>query len=239
MAQFLDYGYLTRATRRVGSSLAALARAPEAPVNLQEHFGSVRSNTISLSWNANPDPAKGVSEVRLERLDERWLDEVADLVADPDVRRFTRIAEPPPEGFARTWIASYEAGRRDGSREGFAVFDADGRFVGLGLAPGIDRAAGELELGYIVARAARGRGVATEILRLLTRWAFEEAEAQRVYLIIDVDNPASARVAERCGYRLEGVMRSIHVKQGQRADAGLWSRLPGDPYVVAGSRRDA
>jgi RimJ/RimL family protein N-acetyltransferase len=167
--------------------------------------------------------------VRLERLDDRWLDEVADLVADPDVRRFTRIEEPPPEGFARSWIDAYETGRRDGSREGFAVLDAEGRFVGLGLAPQIDREGRELELGYIVAAQARGRGLGTEILRQLTRWAFDELEAQRVYLIIDVENPASARVAERCGYRLEGIMRSIHLKQGQRIDAGLWSRLPGDP----------
>ena len=176
-------------------------------------------------------------EVRLERLDERWVDAVADLVADPEVLRFTRIPEPPPDGFARSWIGMYEAGRRDGSREGFAAVDREGRFVGLGLAPEIDRAAGELELGYIVAREARGRGLGSEILRLLTRWAFEEVEAQRVHLIIDVENPASARVAERCGYRLEGVMRSIHVKQGQRADAGLWSRLPGDPRPVEGDAR--
>lgn len=169
-------------------------------------------------------------QVRLERLDERWLDEVAGLVADPDVRRFTRIPEPPPEGFAQTWIDAYEAGRRDGSREGFAALDPDGAFVGLGLAPEIDRAAGELELGYIVAGSARGRGVGTQILQLLTRWAFDELQAERAVLIIDVDNHVSARVAERCGYRLEGVMRSIHVKQGQRADAGLWSRLPGDPH---------
>lgn len=175
-----------------------------------------------------------VGEVQLERLDERWLDAVGDLVADPDVRRFTRIPEPPPDGFASSWIGMYEAGRRDGSREGFAAADRDGRFVGLGLAPEIDRVAGELELGYIVAREARGRGVATEILRLLTRWAFDEVEARRAYLIIDVGNPASARVAERCGYQFEGVMRSIYVKQGQRADVGLWSRLPGDPRPVEG-----
>jgi RimJ/RimL family protein N-acetyltransferase len=154
---------------------------------------------------------------------------VADLVADPEVRQFTRIEEPPPEGFARTWIDAYMRARRDGSREGFAALDGDDRFVGLGLAPEIDREGGELELGYIVAAQARGRGLGTEILRQLTRWAFDELEAQRVYLIIDVENPASARVAERCGYRLEGIMRSIHLKQGQRIDAGLWSRLPGDP----------
>jgi hypothetical protein len=52
-----------------------------------------------------------VTEVRLERLDQRWVDDVADLVIDPDVRRFTRLPEPPPDGFARSWIESYEVAR--------------------------------------------------------------------------------------------------------------------------------
>jgi RimJ/RimL family protein N-acetyltransferase len=170
-----------------------------------------------------------VQDVRLEPLDERWLDDVAELVADPQVQRFTRIPEPPPQDFARSWIAMYIEGRRDGTREGFAAVDGDGRFVGLGLAPTIDPEARELELGYIVASGARGRGIATEILRLLTEWAFHTIHAARAFLIIDVDNKASQRVGARCGYRHEGDMRSIHLKDDRRIDAGLWSRLPTDP----------
>lgn len=67
------------------------------------------------------------------------------------------------------------------------------------------------------------------MLRLLTSWAFDEANALRLYLIINVGNPASERVAERCGYVREGVMRSWHLKNGICIDAGLWSRLPSDP----------
>ena len=67
------------------------------------------------------------------------------------------------------------------------------------------------------------------MLRQLTQWAFDEAGALRIVLIIDVDNAASVRVAERCGYVLEGVMRSSHLKQGIRIDAGIWSRIPSDP----------
>ena len=63
----------------------------------------------------------------------------------------------------------------------------------------------------------------------LTRWTFDELGALRITLIIDVANGASARVAERCGYVLEGVMRSTYLKDGVRVDAGLWSRLPSDP----------
>jgi RimJ/RimL family protein N-acetyltransferase len=47
-------------------------------------------------------------------------------------------------------------------------------------------------------------------------------------LIIDVTNEASRKVAQRSGYAFEGVMRSIHLKQGRRVDAELWSKLPSD-----------
>jgi len=165
--------------------------------------------------------------MRLEPLDEPHLGAVAALLDDPDVLRFTRVPEPAPPGFERQWLARYEAARADGSAEAFAALDDDGTFLGLALAPEIDREGAEMELGYITAPAARGRGVASEMLRALTEWAFEQG-AQRIYLIINVENAASERVAARCGYTREGVMRSIHLKQGRRTNASLWSRLPSD-----------
>lgn len=152
------------------------------------------------------------------------------LVADPDVLRFTRVPESVPPGFADGWGARYEEGRAAGAMEGFAAFDpVDGAFLGLALAPEIDREARQVELGYLVAPPARGRGVAVEMLGFLTRWAFEEAGALRAVLLIDVDNVASQRVAERCGYVLEGVARSLHLKGDIRTDTQIWSRLPSDP----------
>jgi RimJ/RimL family protein N-acetyltransferase len=170
-----------------------------------------------------------VAQLRLVPLGREHLEDVRAMLDDPEILRFTRIPEPTPEEFPEEWIERYEEGRRDGSREGFAAIDGDGRFVGLALAPTIDREGAEVELGYIVVPHARGRGVATEMLRQLTRWAFDEAGALRIALVIDVENAASERVAERCGYVREGVMRSSHVKQGIRADAAIWSRLPSDP----------
>jgi RimJ/RimL family protein N-acetyltransferase len=147
------------------------------------------------------------------------------LLRDPDVLRFTRVPDPPPAGFARDWLDRY---RRGDGCAGFAAEDDDGRFLGLGVAPSIDAEAREIELGYIVAPAARGRGVATELLEQLTRWALEDAGALRVVLLIDAANGASSRVAERCGYVREGLMRSVHLKQGRRTDQEVWSRLASD-----------
>ncbi len=167
--------------------------------------------------------------VSLRPLAAEHLDDVSALFDDPAVLRFTRLPVPPPPGYARTWLERYEAGRIEGTREAFVALDDDGRFAGLALAVDIDREGREVELGYITAPAARGRGVATGMLDELTRWAFDELGALRVTLIIDVENRASSRVAERCGYVLEGVMRSSYLKDDVRVDAGLWSRLPTDP----------
>lgn len=148
---------------------------------------------------------------------------------DPDVLRFTRVPDPLPPGFGAEWIARYEAARPDGDKEAFAVLDDAGELVGLALAPKIDREAAEAELGYLTAPHARGRGYATRMLRWLTRWAFGELGIVRAYLIIQTANPGSEEVARRCGYTLEGVMRSTYLKSDIRVDAGLWSRLATDP----------
>jgi RimJ/RimL family protein N-acetyltransferase len=96
------------------------------------------------------------------------------------------------------------------------------------MVPDLDAETREAELGYLVTPEHRGRGVATAIVRALTDWAFARG-AQRVFLVIDVENPASSRVAAKAGFTREGLMRSIELKQGRRIDAELWSRLPSDP----------
>ena len=167
--------------------------------------------------------------IRLEPLSESHLEAVAGLLDDPDVQRFTRVPVPVPADFPRRWLSRYEEGRLDGSREAFAIVDAHDAFLGLALAPEIKRDAREAELGYIVAPSARGRGVAGAGLGLLTDWAFEELGVLRIELLIDVDNEPSKRVAERCGYIREGVLRSAHLKDDLRSDTEIWSRLPTDP----------
>ena len=178
-----------------------------------------------MSQNAN------VNDVRLELLTEAHLPAFAEIVDDPDVLRFTRFPAPPEPGFAEQWYARYQAGRQKATSEVFAAMSAEGDFLGVALAPHIDPVASEMELGYLVVPAARGRGVASEMLRQLTSWAFTERRTMRATLLIDVAHVASQRVAVRAGYTLEGVMRSTYFKPGaERSDVQLWSRLPSDPF---------
>jgi RimJ/RimL family protein N-acetyltransferase len=167
--------------------------------------------------------------IRLEPLGAEHVAAVEAMLDDPDSLRFTRVPEPVPPGFGQAWLEIYEEERRTGTREAFAILSDEGQFLGLALAPKIDRETRTAELGYMVAPEARGRGVATEALRRLTAWAFDELDLFRLELLISVDNAGSKKVAERCDYVRDGILRSAYFKQGRREDTEIWSRLATDP----------
>jgi RimJ/RimL family protein N-acetyltransferase len=66
-------------------------------------------------------------------------------------------------------------------------------------------------------------------LRQLTEWAFAELGMFRLELKISAENIGSKKVAERCGYVREGVLRSVYFKQDLRDDTEIWSGLATDP----------
>ncbi|MBA2742159.1 MAG: GNAT family N-acetyltransferase [Actinobacteria bacterium] len=84
-------------------------------------------------------------------------------------------------------------------------------------------------IGYWVATEARGGGVCTRALRVLSRWALDELALARLELITDPDNLASQRVAVKVGFQREGVLRShlLH-PDGRLRDSVMFSLLPGE-----------
>jgi RimJ/RimL family protein N-acetyltransferase len=65
-------------------------------------------------------------------------------------------------------------------------------------------------------------------VRLIARWAFDALGIARLELTCGPDNEVSQRVALRCGFVREGVMRSHLPFKGGRRDTVLFSLLPGE-----------
>jgi RimJ/RimL family protein N-acetyltransferase len=84
------------------------------------------------------------------------------------------------------------------------------------------------ELGCGVIPAARGRGIATEALRLLAEWALHTLGLGRLQVFVAPENRPALRLAESAGFRREGLLRSYWEDNGSRLDAVVLSRLPGD-----------
>jgi ribosomal-protein-alanine N-acetyltransferase len=184
--------------------------------------------TRPQAW-ARPAPPLSDGVVRLEPIEERFVSEFEALTHDPEVIRFTRVPARRSNDFAAGWIAGYVQGWAEGSRAGFAIVDVDdGAFLGMCGLIRIEWDASEAEIGYVVAPAARGRGTAGRSIDLISRWGLDELGLARIEAVIDVANEASLRVAERAGYRREGVRRSAYFKHGVRADVAIYSLLPGE-----------
>lgn len=80
----------------------------------------------------------------------------------------------------------------------------------------------ELELSYhIYSKEWRGKGVATDAVELLTECLFGRLKHNRIRLVIHPDNQASKRVAEKCGYRFEGLSRGAWFHQGRSHDVEI------------------
>ncbi len=113
----------------------------------------------------------------------------------------------------------------NGSSGSLFIFSAwektSGRYVGETYLANPDWHVPSLELGYFVVQASTGMGYATEAARATVRYAFEQFQVSRVDLQCRADNLASQRVAERCGFRLEGSQRLRH----RRKDGLLVDRL--------------
>jgi RimJ/RimL family protein N-acetyltransferase len=138
---------------------------------------------------------------------------IVDACRDPDTARFIpHIPVPYQEEDARRYLALTREWARDGSRIALAIADErTDELVGA-----IDvRVADEGTIGYWIRPEARNRGVATRALRLLSRWAVEQAGVRRLQLTTHPENQASQRVAEKAGFQRIGALeRQLRFQDG-------------------------
>lgn len=80
------------------------------------------------------------------------------------------------------------------------------------------------EIGYcIYSNKDRGRGICSEATNLLTNWLFLTKEMNRLQICMDTKNEGSRRVAEKCGYQHEGVLRGSVYSRGKYNDLHILS----------------
>ena len=82
------------------------------------------------------------------------------------------------------------------------------------------------ELGYILFdQASRNQGYMTEAVTLLVRYLFANYKINRIQILVFPHNLASRRVAEKCGFKLEGIAREAIFLVGQDNDVEVYSIL--------------
>jgi RimJ/RimL family protein N-acetyltransferase len=175
-----------------------------------------------------PDPPLAGAQVALRPFRLGDAAAIAEACRDPDIPRFTMMPEAISEEQARRWVEQGLAWWPRGvARFAVTVPPADDCVGQVGMQ--FDFAMRRAEGFYWLDPRARQRGLAGEALELVTQWAFRDHGVVRVQLVTHLDNERSQRLAERCGFTREGVLRAWEPIKDEQPDVLMWSRLPGDP----------
>lgn len=150
------------------------------------------------------------------------------LLRDHEVSKQTlTIPHPYPEGAAAEFIGKHAAWLAAGKQFIWAI-TRDGEIVGamgLHVVPAHRRA----EVGYWIARAAWGQGIATEALRVVIAHGFDVLDLHRIDAQHYQENPASGAVMRKAGMTREGRLRGVVFRDGVPRDNDIYSILRTDP----------
>jgi ribosomal-protein-alanine N-acetyltransferase len=154
------------------------------------------------------------------------------VAGDWEVARWMTAAFPHPytAADALTWVAIASS---ESPVDNFAI-EIEGVLAGgIGIRPLHGESTGVAEFGYWLGREHWGRGIATEASHLLIGYAFGERALRRLEAHVFAPNGASARVLEKCGFTLEGVLRqAVRERDGNVLDALLYARVRSNASVA-------
>ena len=129
-----------------------------------------------------------------------------------DLPWLVETTEDARASYMRHLVASTWVGGRTAH---FGIFETgSGVTVGGIELHDIDWTLPSFVVGYWLAPSARGRGLATQAVRLVTKFALEQLGAVRVAIDPPATNSQSIAVARRSGFCLEGILKN-HKRDAQ------------------------
>ena len=152
-------------------------------------------------------------------------DDVYAYAHDPEWGRYLPVPRPYEHRHAIEFVARSVLTAWD-TNPVFAIC-LSGRCVG-GINIRIDRSRGTAEIGYSIARAHWGKGLAAEAATAVMDWAFNEFGLAKITAMADLVNTRSSRVMEKLGMRRDGLLRSERPSDadpGVRQDMVIYSVL--------------
>ncbi len=82
------------------------------------------------------------------------------------------------------------------------------------------------EAGYFIDESYHGNGIATKATKLLEKIGFNKLKLERIEILVNPKNRASRRVAEKAGYKKEGILKGVlRQKDGKLYDAVIYAKV--------------
>ena len=155
-------------------------------------------------------------------------------VQDPEIPKFTTLPADYPIDlaieFANTRAAASFVNKTElvfvieDSRLATVGYPYSNGFAGVMSLHTIDIPNHRAEIGYWLAKEARGQGICTKAAELITEYGLMTIGFKRIDGIVDVRNEPSKAALLKAGYEFEGIMKSyVTRRDGSQLDMALFA----------------
>jgi RimJ/RimL family protein N-acetyltransferase len=147
-----------------------------------------------------------------------------EFATDPDTIRWV---PPLPAEDPAGVVELFEQYRVDGELLHLVIADrTNDTYLGEVMVVIAEHRIGEFGIGLVP--GARGRGIASEAFELFVSWSATTLDIGRLQVLVAQENESALQLAERTGFKREGVLRSYWEHDGARLDAVMLSMLPAE-----------
>jgi RimJ/RimL family protein N-acetyltransferase len=150
---------------------------------------------------------------------------------DPQLGAWVGFEEDPDEDWFRE---SLDGEERSGFQLAVTAGGSD-TLLGIVIVHHVEAEQGRAEVGFWLARDARGVGLGSRALTLLVDWLFGHPWLRRLELTTTPDNAGALALAESLGFTREGVLRQRVVERGRAVDI-VWFGLLRDEWPPTSER---
>lgn len=171
-------------------------------------------------------PTLSTSRLRLRHIRPTDARELFAVFSDPEVVRYWSAPPLVDLAEARALAGRIDERAREGTLLQWAIVRPDeDRLIGTCTLADIDTQHRRAALGYALARAAWGQGLAREAVRAVVEHGFTALDLHRIGADVDPRNTASLRLLQRLGFAHEGVQRECYFVADEWQDAVMFGLL--------------
>lgn len=173
-------------------------------------------------------PPLETERLLLRRLQALDAVDMFDYARRGDVTRYLTWSPHPSVAYTREYLEYVETRYDAGEFFDWALEErSSGRMIGTCGFTGFDYRSDCGEVGYVLNPCVWGHGYATEALRAVIAFGFEQLKLHRIEARYVIGNAASRHVMERVGMTYEGTLRGAMLIKHEHCDIGICAVVRG------------
>lgn len=187
---------------------------------------------MDLKTLFTPFPTLETPRLILRALRPADLDDLYEYASDPEIDHYVpweryKNMEEARENLDE-FIAEYE---KDGIGAWGIEHRADKKLIGIINTSLPHRIHRRVEVGYTIARAYWGGGLAAEAVKAVVQFGFDKMELVRIEAVVLPENQSSARVLLKAGFQFEGLLHGYQIWRGEPRDLQMYAILNPDKII--------